>query len=437
MALELYAPLTYNMSYYKAIGFSALLTALRKCQRGVMWKDSTAGYSLNGLKNCYLRRQELLNDTYKISRYQRFTIKEPKRRDILAAYINDRHVQRALCDYSAYPALAKSFIRDNYACQSGKGVADAQDRLKVFMRRYYNKHKSVGYVLQCDVKGYFPNTWHKVAQEKLLESDADKQTIARMCEVIESFCEANITDELRTLGQPHDTALKTAHFIATQRASIVRAKILGTGADRIKDTENKMHKRLNSVGITNSDYIRHLMHDDFKGIGLGSQLSQLTQLLILDKLDHIIKEDLHIKYYVRYMDDFILIHPDKEHLKHCKNVIQGYLDSVNLQLNDKSKLYQLKQGIIFLKWRFRYSETGKVVMTMIHSKVTKQRRKMRALADMIKRGERTITDAEASFKAFQSHAERGDTFKQIYQLRKYYKELYRRQAPHGSKFFKK
>ena len=207
--------------------------------------------------------------------------------------------------------------------------------------------------------------------------------------------------------------------------------------DCIRDAENKIYKRLKSIGITNSDYIDHVMQDDFRGIGLGSQLSQLTQLLILDRLDHIIKEDLHIKYYVRYMDDFILIHPDKEHLKHCKNVIQGYLDSVKLKLNDKSKLYQLKQGIIFLKWRFRYSETGKVIMTMIHSKVTKQRRKMRALADMIKRGERTIADAEASFKAFQSHAERGDTFKQIYQLRIYYKKLYGRQAPHGSKFFKK
>ena len=49
-----------------------------------------------------------------------------------------------------------------------------------------------------------------------------------------------------------------------------------------------------------------------KGIGLGSQVSQITELAVLDDLDHYIKERLRIKHYLRYMDDFILIHEDKE-----------------------------------------------------------------------------------------------------------------------------
>ena len=41
------------------------------------------------------------------------------------------------------------------------------------------------------------------------------------------------------------------------------------------------------------------------GIGLGSQVSQLLALAVLDDLDHYIKEKLHIKYYIRYMDDLV------------------------------------------------------------------------------------------------------------------------------------
>lgn len=51
------------------------------------------------------------------------------------------------------------------------------------------------------------------------------------------------------------------------------------------------------------------------GIGLGSQVSQITELAVLDDLDHYIKERLRIKHYLRYMDDFILIHEDRAFLK--------------------------------------------------------------------------------------------------------------------------
>ena len=57
--------------------------------------------------------------------------------------------------------------------------------------------------------------------------------------------------------------------------------------------------------------------DPTVGMGLGSQVTQLSQLAVLDDLDHFIKEQLHIKFYVRYMDDFILLHPDKAYLRYC------------------------------------------------------------------------------------------------------------------------
>ncbi len=74
------------------------------------------------------------------------------------------------------------------------------------------------------------------------------------------------------------------------------------------------------------------------GLGLGSQISQIMELLVLNGLDHFIKERLHIKYYIRYMDDFILIHPDKDYLKYCLTEINKKIIELGLELNKKTTI---------------------------------------------------------------------------------------------------
>ncbi|MGN1111572.1 MAG: RNA-directed DNA polymerase, partial [Acutalibacteraceae bacterium] len=94
------------------------------------------------------------------------------------------------------------------------------------------------------------------------------------------------------------------------------------------------------------------------GLGLGSQVSQLVALAVLDDLDHYIKERLRVKHYVRYMDDFILVHHDKAFLKYCRTEIEKRLNSLGLQLNNKTSLYPLRQGVKLLQWRFIVTDTG-------------------------------------------------------------------------------
>jgi len=54
------------------------------------------------------------------------------------------------------------------------------------------------------------------------------------------------------------------------------------------------------------------------GLPLGNQTSQWFALLYLDEIDRLIKEKLKIKFYIRYMDDLILIHQNKTKLRDCK-----------------------------------------------------------------------------------------------------------------------
>ena len=127
--------------YAEAIKLRNLYKALRKCCAGTMWKDGTALYRSDGLENSVKLRQDYLNGTYRLQRYMRFKISRPKPRDITATRIRDRHGQRSACDNVLYPALTRSFIHDNGACQRGMGVDYTVERVKYWLRRIYHKQR--------------------------------------------------------------------------------------------------------------------------------------------------------------------------------------------------------------------------------------------------------------------------------------------------------
>lgn len=343
------------MKYEEAISFENLYDGLQKSKRGVMWKDSVAGYSLNGLKNTFKLRESLLNGKYKISDYQRFKIYEPKEREILATRIKDRQFQRSLCDNIIYPQLTSKFIRDNCACQKGKGVDDCLNRVKTHLHRYFNKYGSNGWVLKCDIHHYFPETNHDVAKQVLKKMLDDEEAYKQMCAIIDSF-------------------------------------------------------------------------GDEKGIGLGSQASQLIELAILNDLDHYIKEQLHIKHYIRYMDDFILISNSKEELQHCLKEIDRVVSDLKLTLNPKTCIYPLKQGVKMLKWRFILTDSGKVVMRMSRESIIHQQQKLKKLKIKLDAGEITMDDIRNNMQSWKANAKRGDTYHIIKKMDKLYFDLFKENA---------
>jgi len=74
-----------------------------------------------------------------------------------------------------------------------------------------------------------------------------------------------------------------------------------------------------------------------RGLPIGNLTSQLWANVYLDQLDHFVKETLREKYYVRYMDDFVILKGDKQYLLEVKREIEGFLtDKLDLQLNGKN-----------------------------------------------------------------------------------------------------
>lgn len=336
--------------YLKAISFGALYKGLKKSCRNVRWKDSVVGYEANGLVNTLKLKESLENGTYKISPYQHFTVHEPKERAILASRIVDRQFQRSLCDNGLYDDIVEHLIRDNMACQVGKGVDDALNRMKVHLRRHYWYHGRDGWVLKCDIHHYFPETRHDVAKAAVRKYVSDPQAAQAVCDVIDSF-----------------------------------------GGD--------------------------------KGIGLGSQISQLVELLVLNDMDHFIKERLRIRGYVRYMDDFILIHDDRGYLKQCLAQIREYVQRLGLELNHKTQIQPLRKGFVFLQWKFGLTGTGKVLLLMSSAKVYKQRRRMRKLWAREQAGTVPPGTTHESMRSFLANAQRGDTWRIRMRMKDFYHEL--------------
>lgn len=84
------------------------------------------------------------------------------------------------------------------------------------------------------------------------------------------------------------------------------------------------------------------------GLYIGSMTNQILAIFFLNDMDHFIKENLKIKYYVRYQDDFLLYHQSKKYLKYCLNEIKSFLGNEKLILNSKTRIYKNTNNFLFL-----------------------------------------------------------------------------------------
>lgn len=166
--------------------------------------------------------------------------------------------------------------------------------------------------------------------------------------------------------------------------------------------------------------------DPERGMGLGSQITQLVELAVLDNLDHYVKEQLHIKAYVRYSDDFILIHEDKQYLQYCKAQIVARLQSLGLEISDrKTNIYKFTQSVHFLGFSFRPTASGKIVMRVLPKKVSRERRHMKKLIQRYNDEHMSRHDVEECFGSWKAHASKGDCYKLIGNMNKFVSKLWR------------
>jgi RNA-directed DNA polymerase len=259
--------------------------------------------------NLFALHDEILNGSYTPGRSIAFIVEKPVKREIFAADFRDRVVHHWLIA-KLNPLFEKHFIYDSYACRIGKGTHFGIKRIAGFIKSCSKNYTADCYILKLDVQGFFMHINRTVLYERLSH-----------------FIEHYYTEPDKILVL--DLCQKIIYNDPTQNCMIKGAKS-------------------NWDGLPHNKSLFHSPTDC--GLPIGNLTSQVFANFYMNAFDHFIKKELGINYYGRYVDDFVIIHSDKEYLKSLLPVITNFLkNNLYLTLHPK-KIYlqHYSKGVQFL-----------------------------------------------------------------------------------------
>ena len=334
---------THKNLYSQVCSFDNLLLAARKAAKGKRSKPSTARFLFELAREIPRLQRELLDQTYQPGGYTRFTVRDTKPRVISAAPFRDRVVHHALCNVIE-PIFDKTFIHDSYACRRGKGTHAAVDRYQAFCRK--NR-----YVLKGDIVRYFPSMDHEILMAAVAKRIACERTLGLIRKVLGSM---RSEDGLYFSGDDLFTPFERPH-----------------------------------------------------GIPIGNLTSQFFANVHLTGFDHWVKETLERRFYVRYVDDFVIFGDDKPALWDALAACRERLGAIRLRLHPrKSRVYRVSDGIDFLG--YRVFPTHRLLRK---SNVRHARRRLRKLQAGYREGTITLDDVRQSVMSWIAHASHADAYR--------------------------
>jgi len=264
---------------------------------------------------------------YKISPSIYFVQQDPVKREIFAGNFRDRIVHHLIFDLIS-PYREKQFIYDSYSCRTSKWTMFGTSRIHKFMIWASQNFTKEARILKMDIQWYFMSMDKDILRWK-----------------IKKFIDSRI-----------DFPWKWSQEIFPGWKFIIWNGFPKFLEKIIYDTIYNDPTKTWIFRWKKSDYIwlpetKSLFYSKpHCGLPIGNLTSQLFSNIYLNDFDHFVKENLKIKYYGRYVDDFVLIHQDKEFLISQIPIIREYLaETVNLKLHPK-KIYiqEVKHGVEFL-----------------------------------------------------------------------------------------
>lgn len=273
-------------------------------------------FYMSNIMNIYntLREKKYVHSNYNV-----FLVKEPKYRIIMSENIFDKVINHLISEYVLLPIIEPKLVDMNVATRKDKGLKLGLKYTKNYINHLKRKYDNF-YILKCDIHKYFYNVDHEILISKLEKIIPDEDIIKVIKSILNSTYQNNTNYQIKNLVD------KESNYLRRSKNPYIK----------------KRFEELNTIPY----------YSPGKGLPIGNMTSQIFAIFYLNSLDHFIKEKLHIKYYIRYMDDFILFHPDKEYLKYCLQEIEKEVAKLNLKLNAKTKIISMKDGLNFLGYRF-------------------------------------------------------------------------------------
>lgn len=281
--------------------FEQLVEAYYDCRRNKRNTNSARQFEQSMETNLLDLHDELLAGTYRPGRSICFVVTRPKAREVWAATFRDRVVHHLLYNHIG-PGIEAGFIADSCACIPGRGTLYAVERLERKVRSASQNWSRPCWYLKADLANFF------VA--------IDKRVLDR---------------QLRALiDEPWWRRLALQILWHDPRENYERRCPTGLF--------NKVpqHKRLAAQPA-------HL------GLPIGNLSSQFFANIYLNALDQFAKHTLKVRHYIRYVDDFVLLHESPQQLNAWLAQVEAFLPGLGAKLNPKKTILQpVDRGIDFV-----------------------------------------------------------------------------------------
>ena len=339
--------------YYETIWLSVgttcflrnILFAFHKAVKGKGLKPYALHFIRNFEHNMVNIQRALITKSYKHGEYNTFFIYEPKKRMISAAPFTDRIVHHCLINIIG-PIFEPTFIQQSYANQIGKGTHRAIRHVQNNMRLHH-------YILQCDIKKYFPSIDHQILKALIHRKIKGPQVLW----LIDLIIDSSNPQEMVIDYFPGDNL-----FTSPKRR---------------------------------------------KGIPIGNLTSQFFANIYLNGFDHFVKEKLGCRFYARYVDDIAVVDSNKDYLKEaCSRMEQYLVEGLRLRLHPhKRHIRPVNSGLRFL---------GQIIYPnrrlLPKKNVCRFMRRMRKFQYLYASGEISLDQISHSLQSWLGHAKQAHTF---------------------------
>lgn len=281
--------------------FSDLVQAYYDCRRSKRNSTSALAFEARLERNLSQLHGDLIAGTYRPGRSICFVVTRPKPREVWAADFRDRIVHHLLYNRIG-GSIEATFIADSCACIPGRGTLYAAKRLEAKIRSSTQNWAKPVHYLKLDLANFFVSI--------------DKQILAGQLEA--------------RISEPWWRALAMQVLWHDPREDFeVRSP-------RHLFNRVPQHKRLTAQPAR-------------LGLPIGNLSSQFFANVYLDALDQFVKHQLRCRHYVRYVDDFVLLHESPQQLNAWLAEINAFLPTLGAKLNpSKTILQPVERGVDFV-----------------------------------------------------------------------------------------
>lgn len=288
--------------YHADFLFTDLVQAYFDCRQNKRNSSSALAFEIHLERNLNQLHRELVEGTYRPEPSICFVITHPKPREVWAAAFRDRIVHHLMYNHIA-PAAHASFIADSCACIPGRGTLYAAERLESKVRSTTQNWQKKAYYLKCDIANFFVSINKKILGKLLKKRIHEPQWLALAEQIL--------------YHDPRPTVNMRCNPMLLERVP--------------------PHKRLTQQ---TTDY----------GLPIGNLSSQFFANIYMDVLDQFIKHELRCRHYIRYVDDFVLLHESPQQLNQWLAQITAFLPAqLDIRLNPtKTILQPIDRGVDFV-----------------------------------------------------------------------------------------